>query len=67
MVGTIYQQLYQPIVFQDGHAGFALAPIDQDFTLQCDLSRPWESKTRFSAGLPTTTRGACRESASAGL
>jgi hypothetical protein len=64
VIGPVHQQFYQPIVFQDGHAGFPLAPIDQDFTLQCDLSRPLGIKTRSSAGLPTTVRGACRGSAS---
>jgi hypothetical protein len=34
VIGTIHQQFDQPIIFQDGHAGFALASIDQDFTLQ---------------------------------
>jgi hypothetical protein len=38
MIGTIHQQLYQPVVFQDGHAGLPLAPIDQDLALQ--RSRP---------------------------
>ena len=34
MVGAVHQQLDQPIVFQDGHAGLPLAPIDQDLALQ---------------------------------
>jgi hypothetical protein len=34
MVRAIDQQLYQSIVFQDGHAGFPLAPVDQDLALQ---------------------------------
>jgi hypothetical protein len=34
VVGTIHQQLYQTVVFQDGHAGFPLASIDQDLALQ---------------------------------
>jgi len=34
VIGTVDQQLDQPIIFQDGHASFPLAPIDQDFTLQ---------------------------------
>ena len=34
MVGTVDQQLDQPVVFQDRHAGFPLAPVDQDLALQ---------------------------------
>jgi hypothetical protein len=34
VVGPIDQELDQPIVFQDGHAGFPLAPVDQDLALQ---------------------------------
>ncbi len=41
VVGTVHQQFDQPIVFQDCHARFPLASIDQDFTLQYDLSRGW--------------------------
>ena len=34
MVGAVDQQLDQPVVFQDGHAGLPLAPVDQDLALQ---------------------------------
>ena len=34
MVGAIDEELDQPIVFEDGHAGFPLAPVDQDLALQ---------------------------------
>ncbi len=34
VVWPIHQELYQSVIFQDGHAGFPLAPIDQDLTLQ---------------------------------
>jgi hypothetical protein len=34
MVGAVHQQLYQSIIFQDGHTGFPLTPVDQDLTLQ---------------------------------
>ena len=34
VVGTIHQQLYQAVVFQDRHAGFPLASVDQDLALQ---------------------------------
>ncbi len=34
VVGTIDQQLYETVVFQDRHAGFPLASIDQDLALQ---------------------------------
>jgi hypothetical protein len=34
VVGTIHEQLYESVIFQDGHAGFALASVDQDLTLQ---------------------------------
>ena len=34
MVGPVHQQLDQTVVFQDGHAGFPLAPVDQDLALQ---------------------------------
>jgi hypothetical protein len=34
MVGAVHQQLNQSIVFQDGHPGFPLAPVDQDLALQ---------------------------------
>jgi hypothetical protein len=43
VVGAIYQQLYQPIVFQDSEAGFPLASIDQDFTLQMRPQPPLET------------------------
>jgi hypothetical protein len=34
VIGTIHQQLYESVIFQDGHASFALASVDQDLTLQ---------------------------------
>jgi hypothetical protein len=34
VIGTIDQQLGQPIVLEDRHAGFALASVDQNFALQ---------------------------------
>ena len=34
VIGAVDQQLDQPVVFEDGHAGLALAPIDQDLALQ---------------------------------
>ena len=34
VVGTVHQQLHQSVVFQDGHAGLPLAPVDQDLALQ---------------------------------
>jgi hypothetical protein len=34
VVGPVHEQLYQTVVFQDGHAGFPLAPVDQDLALQ---------------------------------
>jgi hypothetical protein len=64
MIGTVDQQLYQPVVFQDSHSGFPLASIDQDLTLQIyDLSCRRRRETRVPAGLPTTEEGACRENA----
>ena len=40
MVRPVDQQLDQAVVFQDSHAGFPLAPVDQDLALQViDLSR----------------------------
>ena len=34
VVGAIHQQLHQPVVLEDGHAGLPLAPVDQDLALQ---------------------------------
>jgi hypothetical protein len=34
VVWPVHQQFHQSIVFQDGHAGFPLASIDQDLALQ---------------------------------
>jgi len=34
VVGAVYQELHQSIVFQDRHPGFPLASVDQDLTLQ---------------------------------
>ena len=33
VIGTVDQQLDQPIIFQDRHPGLALAPIDQNLAL----------------------------------
>ncbi len=33
MIGTVDQQLDQTIILEDGHARFALAPVDQDLAL----------------------------------
>jgi hypothetical protein len=51
VVGAVYQELDQSVVFQDGHAGFPLAPVDQDFTLQAFLPRQgWRRKTNAPPG-----------------
>ena len=34
MVRAVHEQLHQTVVLQDGHAGFPLAPVDQDLALQ---------------------------------
>jgi hypothetical protein len=34
MVGPVDEKLDQAVVFEDGHAGLPLAPVDQDFALQ---------------------------------
>ena len=34
VVRPVDEQLDQTVVFQDGHAGFPLAPVDQDLALQ---------------------------------
>ncbi len=39
VVGAIHQQLDQPVVLQDRHPGFPLAPVDQDLALQAFLPR----------------------------
>ena len=33
VIGTVDQQLDQPVVLEDGHAGLPLAPVDQDLAL----------------------------------
>jgi hypothetical protein len=40
MVGPVHEELDEAVVFQDCQAGFPLAPVDQDLTLQimADLS-----------------------------
>ena len=38
VVGAVDEQLDQTVVLQDGHAGFPLAPVDQDLALQVCLS-----------------------------
>ena len=50
MVRPVHQELDQTIVFEDGHAGFPLAPVDQDLAFQMlDLGResgPSVTRTR---------------------
>ena len=47
VVGAIHQQLDQPVVLQDRHAGFPLAPVDQDLALQaCSTSARTEPRPR---------------------
>jgi hypothetical protein len=46
VVGTVHQQFDQPIVFQDSNAGFPLASVDQDFTLQMRPQTPLETTDR---------------------
>ena len=51
MIRTIHEQLHQTVVFQDGHAGFPLAPVDQDLTLQAFLPRQgWRRNTNAPPG-----------------
>src|SRR3954463_248520 len=63
VVGTIHQQLNQAIVFQDSHAGLALAPVDQDFTLQMRPQPPlelYEKRALRRACPPPTEEHAAR-------
>ena len=46
VVGAVDQQLDQAVVFQDRHAGFPLAPVDQDLALQV--------MTSATVGAPST-------------
>ena len=55
VVGAVDQQLDQTVVFQDGHAGFPLAPVDQDLALQVMTSAAaGASTTRSAAGRRST-------------
>ena len=51
VVGTVDQQLDQPIVFQDRHAGFPLAPVDEDLALH---ERTSAAPTRSPRGFLAT-------------
>jgi hypothetical protein len=37
LIGAVNQQLDEPIVLEDGHSRFALAPVDQDFPLHATI------------------------------
>ena len=52
MVGAVDQQLDQTVVFEDGHAGFPLAPVDQDLALQIRTSAAAERRPGASANRP---------------
>ena len=49
VIGPVDQELDQPVVFQDGHAGFPLAPVDQDLTLQTGPPQPPRARTACPA------------------
>ena len=51
VIGAVDQQLDQPIVFQDGHARLALAPVDQDLALH---ERTSAAPTRSPRGFLAT-------------
>ena len=61
VVGTVDQQLDEPVVLEDGHAGLPLAPVDQDLALQAMTSATAGDADPRAPRRPHTPR-ACPES-----
>src|SRR5690606_38247906 len=47
VVGAVDEEFYQAVVFQDGHAGVALAAVDEDLAFHA--GSPWGFGARHAA------------------
>jgi hypothetical protein len=50
VVWAVHQQLDQTVVLDYGHAGFPLAPVDQNFALHAGKPRPQTRSSRRPGG-----------------